>query len=151
MAHDGLCGVTSGSPSRAETQLTATLGQLTLFDGSPVRVAGLARARVCAMEREKMCVSVSPRRASTAGWRIGWHVNYSAFKKGCPASKWLEGWWLCGGQGGCLWGKTEPVEGGHMWNALWATQVSNHGAIPGVPTIFPPSLVYYIMALLNDL
>lgn len=64
MAHDGLCGVTSGSPSCAETQLTATLGQLTPFDGSPVRVAGLARARarVCAMERgrEKMCVSVSP-------------------------------------------------------------------------------------------
>lgn len=64
MAHDGLCGVTSGSPSCAETQLTATLGQLTPFDGSPVRVAGFsrARARVCAMEREreKMCVSVSP-------------------------------------------------------------------------------------------
>lgn len=70
MAHDGLCGVTLGSPLYAGTQLTATLGQLTLFDGSPVRVAGLARAcaRVCVCvcdgererEREKMCVSVSP-------------------------------------------------------------------------------------------
>lgn len=60
MAHDGLCGVTSGSPSYAETQLTATLGQLTPFDGSPVRVAGLARARVCDGERERRCVFLCP-------------------------------------------------------------------------------------------
>lgn len=70
MAHDGLCGVTSGSPLYAGTQLTATLGQLTLFDGSPVRVAGLARAcaRVCVCvwwgkrerEREDVCFCVPP-------------------------------------------------------------------------------------------
>lgn len=75
MAHDGLFGLTSGSPSRTKTQLTATLGQLTPFDGSPVRVS----LQVC---MQVGCVCLSPWRASMAGWRIGWHVNYSAFKRG---------------------------------------------------------------------
>lgn len=68
MARDGLFGVTSGSPWCAETQLTATLAQLTLFDGSSVRVAGLARARahVCATHREDVCFCVPPE--SLHGW-----------------------------------------------------------------------------------
>lgn len=56
MAHDGLCGLTPGSPSCTKTQLTATLGQLTLFDGSPVRVG----VRAC-MHIQCVCVRVCVR------------------------------------------------------------------------------------------
>lgn len=60
-AHDGLFGLTSGSPSYNETQLTATLGQLTPFDGSPVRVSVRVCVQVCVCVRD---VCVCPRRAS---------------------------------------------------------------------------------------
>ncbi len=115
MAHDGLFGLTSGSPSYTKTQLTATLCQLTLFDGSPVRVSVRAHMQVCVCVR-CMCVCVSPRRASMAGWCIRWHVNYSAFKRGLS---WVE---VSGGLMAVWWSERLPVgkrrgDEGRMWRS----------------------------------
>lgn len=94
MVHDGLFGVTSGSPSYTDTQLTATLGQLTPFDGSPVRAGARAGC---------VCVCVCPSRASMAGWCIRWHVNYSAFKRGLS---WIE---VSGGLMTVWWSERLPL------------------------------------------
>lgn len=118
MAHDGLFGLTSGSPSYTKTELTATLGQLTLFDGSPVRVSVQACMQgLCVYVCVRcMCICVSPWRASMAGWCIRWHVNYSAFKRGLS---WVE---VSGGLMAVWWSERLPVgkrrgDEGHMWRA----------------------------------
>lgn len=75
MADDGLFGLTSGSPSHTKTQLTATLGQLTLCDGSPVRVSVQTDLVVCACEWDVcvsvyVCVCVCVSLESLYGWMV---------------------------------------------------------------------------------
>lgn len=119
MAHDGLCGVTSGSPSCAEMQLTATLGQLTPFDGSPVRVAGLARARarLCNGEREDVCFCVPPGEPPRPdGVSDGTLITQPSKRAVLRRSDWRAD--------GCVvvrevaFGEKQSGVGGHMWNTL---------------------------------
>lgn len=78
-----------------KTQLTVTLGQLTLCDWLPVGLQVRMQGCLCVYEMHVClceCVRVcnpppSPQRASMAGWCIRWHVNYSAFKRGLS---WVE-------------------------------------------------------------
>lgn len=104
-----------------KTQLTATLGQLTLCDGLPVPVSLEVSVQACVR-----CVYVnvlvcththnpSPReRLWPDGVSDGTLITQPS-KGGCPGQKWVEDWWLCGGQWGCPWGKKkERDEGAHV-------------------------------------
>ena len=126
MAHDGLFGLTSGSPSYTKTQLTANtrpVNAVWWIACACRRVSVHSGLCVCVCVCVcvgNMCAWVSPWRASMAGWCIRWHVNYSGFKRGLS---WVE---VSGGLMAAWWSERLPVGkrcgdgeahvGSYMWS-----------------------------------
>lgn len=99
-----------------------------------------AQECVCAMGREDVCFCVPPGEPPRPdGVSDGTLITQPSKKAVLRRSDWRgDG---CVVVGRLPLGKNRAgLEGGSTWNCLRAPQVSNHGAIPGFPTVFPPSL-----------
>lgn len=131
MAHDGLFGLTSGSPSYTKTQLTATLAQLTTFDGSPVRVSVqvfmhlCVHAGMCVWDHRCACMSVRACVCSPGEplWPDGVSDGTLITQPSKGGLSWVE---VSGGLMAVWWSEKLPVGKRRVYPAITQTCTHSH-------------------------